>query len=79
MTDTFRSDAERRTLGHLQVPDGDPYTVEALEQRMAPDAHSDLDAGELSELLEDLEARGLAKKTKGGWKMTAAGLEALNG
>ncbi len=75
----FDSDAHRRVLAHLDIPGGDPLDEAALYERMAPDVGTDFsDGDELVEVLKDLEADGLAGKTKAGWKQTKRGHDALN-
>lgn len=80
----FESDAHRRVLGHLPLPDDDPTEVGALVERVAPDDDTPFsdpsDEGDLEgvvEVLKDLEADGYASELKDGWKQTKKGLEAL--
>lgn len=75
----FATDVHRRVLGHLPLPGDDPTSVEALHDRLSPDAHTDLDGDELASVLEDLEADGHVGQTKAGWKQTKRGFDALTG
>ena len=75
----FESDVHRRVLGHL--PPDEKWAVEDLAERLDPDEHTPIGAGEideLSEVLADLEAEGYASQTKDGWKLNKRGLDALN-
>lgn len=79
----FVSDAHRRVMAHLPNPDDDPMPVEDLiVERINRDPHTLAhfsSAGEVADILEDLEADGHAKKLKDGWKNTPAGFETLTG
>lgn len=79
----FASDAHRRVMAHLPNPDDDPMSVEDLiTERINKDPHTlthFASAGEVADVLADLEADGHAKKLKDGWKNTPDGFEALSG
>lgn len=78
--DVFASDVHRRVMANAPNPDEDPLTVEGLlAERVAKDDHLDIDADDLNEVLEDLEADGHVKHLKDGWKNTSAGFAALTG
>jgi hypothetical protein len=78
----FESDAHRRVLGHLPLPDDDAdHFYERNEPTAAERVHTDgeleLDDDEVESIFADLEASGYATAAAAGWQMTAAGLEAL--
>jgi hypothetical protein len=79
----FASDAHRRVMAHLPNPDQDPVPVEDLiTHRINQDPHTlqhFQDAGQVADVLHDLEADGHAKNLKDGWKNTPAGFDALTG
>jgi hypothetical protein len=85
----FASDTHRRVLGHLPLPDADALALQgpggpkahrhSLGHRISGDAHHELQTVEdLEAVLHELEADGLASQLKSGWRMTKAGLDALN-
>lgn len=76
----FASDAHRRVLGHVPIPDDNPMLTEALQLRLGPDQHTgfndDLEA--LEQVLGDLHAAGYVEGgPSAGWKMKQEGLDAL--
>jgi hypothetical protein len=78
----FESDAHRRVLGHLPLPDDDvagfyDRNESTAVERVQTDAALELDGDEVESTLSDLEASGYATQAAEGWQMTAAGLEAL--
>lgn len=75
----FASDVHRRVAGHLPLPSEDPTSVTALLLRIAPDPLTPLDEDSLTIVLEDLASSEDAKGTASGWKLTAAGRDALCG
>lgn len=80
---TLPSDTHRRVLGHLpHLHEDEPMDLHILGHRISSDPHhvlSHLD--EVTAVLKELEADGLAKETekegRSRWKMTAAGLKAI--
>jgi hypothetical protein len=77
---TFETDTERRVLAHLRAPhdqDGAPFSDEEIVARVNADEHTEANGNDVVEVLKDLEARGLARQVKDGWKMTKAGFEEL--
>jgi hypothetical protein len=78
----FESDAHRRVLGHLPLPDDDAEAFyerneSTAVERVQTDAALELDGDEVESILSDLEAEGYATQAAEGWQMTPAGLEAL--
>jgi hypothetical protein len=74
----FASDTHRRVMANVPNPDDEALPVdELLAERVAKDDYLDLDARELTDALDDLEADGHVKQTKNGWKNTPAGFKAL--
>ena len=76
----FASDVHRRVMANVPNPDDDPVNSDGLlEDRVAKDDYLNVGYDELDEVLKDLEADGHVKKTKAGYKNTAAGFKALTG
>ena len=79
--DVFASDVHRRVMANVPNPDEQPLSVDdLLEVRVARDDHlrdAGLGADDLLEVLKDLEADGHVRESKGGWRNTADGWEAL--
>lgn len=79
----FASDAHRRVMAHLPNPDDDPIGVGSLiTERINKDPHSLQhfeSVDEVTDVLDDLEADGYAKKLKAGWKNTPDGFDVLTG
>lgn len=88
----FASDTHRRVLGYLPQPDDPPIqladtsllplrelTRVSLAHRISADPYHGLQhVDELAAVLADLEDDGYAAESKGGWRQTKKGLEALN-
>lgn len=85
----FDTDAQRRVLAHLPLPDEQATTISALVTRLVPDESQHqlgltLATGlhrtdALEEVLDELAAKGYAKVGKDTVKMTKLGFDALNG
>ncbi len=88
----FETDTHRRVLGHLPLPGDDPISLyddegtarqqrrDSLYHRLGADDHTSVETvDELGDVLADLEAAGYAVQSKGGWKMSKAGFDALTG
>lgn len=77
----FHSDAHRRVLGHLALPDdGFGYTPNALFHRMADDVGTNFaDGDEIREIILDLVNEGgyAEEPEEGVFRMTTHGLETL--
>lgn len=77
----FPSDDHRRVLGHLGTRATEGYEVGELLERMWPDDSTSFEEErELLEVLEELQADGLATESaRGAWYMTKAGFDAITG
>lgn len=76
----FNTDAHRRVLAHLPVPDDSPTTETSVLVRLHEDPHTPVNsAEELSEVLSDLESDDLATQVGGDWRQTESGFDLLTG
>lgn len=75
----FASDVHRRVMCAVANPDQDPTDLDEVINRVAADEHCNVEAGEVSEVLADLEADGDVRSKGGGWQNTKSGFEVLSG
>lgn len=74
----FESDTHRRVCGHAPDPGTERMTLNDLGLRIQPDLHHGLShVDELSEVLEDLRAKGYVDWDDDGWITTDSGMAAL--
>jgi CRP-like cAMP-binding protein len=75
----FASDAHRRTQGVIPAPDADSLSEDGVVARVDNDDYNDLDADEVNEVLQDLEASGYVTQADGSWAATERGYDLLTG
>lgn len=75
----FATDAHRRVLGHLPTPDEERTSLPLLCSRIAQDGGNPLaDPADIERIANDLAQEGFVV-TDNGLRMTAEGLDAIQG
>lgn len=74
----FASDAHRRVLAAVPLPDADPLPFKDLvEWKLAGDVVLELTPVDVGAILTELKDAGYVKETKTGWRHTKVGHELL--
>lgn len=75
----FDSDAHRRVLGFVPVPDDDRMPEDVLLSRVHLDTQTTLTDEAILTILTELSNDQLVSATQGGYRMTKAGFDKITG